>query len=100
MNLPPRRCRPPRAPCRYLAFTYFALPLQQQVLACIRERLLSRGYLVIGTHETLPPGCGLVPLDHAPQIFRRGADELARLGRPQEPGEIDPRQGARPLFRS
>jgi chemotaxis protein methyltransferase CheR len=40
--------------CRNLAFTYFTLPLQRQVLARIKERLAPRGYLVIGAHERLP----------------------------------------------
>ena len=39
--------------CRYVAFTYFAVPLQYQVLGRIVERLLPNGYLVIGTHERL-----------------------------------------------
>jgi chemotaxis protein methyltransferase CheR len=60
--------------CRYLAFTYFAPALQQDVLARILERLLPRGYLAIGTHETLPATARLAPLDHAPQIFQRRAD--------------------------
>jgi len=40
--------------CRYVAFTYFSLPLQKQVLGRIVDRLLPRGYLAIGTHEKLP----------------------------------------------
>lgn len=61
--------------CRYLAFTYFAPALQQQVLGRMVERLLPRGYLAIGTHETLPTTAGLALLDHAPQIFQRPADD-------------------------
>lgn len=58
--------------CRYLAFTYFAPPLQEQVLARIVDRLVPNGYLVIGTHERLPNhGAALSPLDHTPQIFRK-----------------------------
>lgn len=67
--------------CRYLAFTYFAPPLQRQVLASILERLLPQGYLLIGTHEALPSGAGLKQLNHAPQTFRREA------GRPAKEGE-------------
>jgi chemotaxis protein methyltransferase CheR len=60
--------------CRYLAFTYFAPVLQEQVLARIVDRLLPNGYLVIGTDERLGDyGASLVPLDHAPQIFRKCA---------------------------
>jgi chemotaxis protein methyltransferase CheR len=61
--------------CRYLAFTYFALPLQREVLARIAERLLPNGYLVIGTHEELPRnGPELRPLHDAPQIFEKVPD--------------------------
>ena len=57
--------------CRYLAFTYFAPPLQEQVLARIVDRLLPNGYLAIGTHERLPNyGAALTRLDRSPQIFR------------------------------
>ena len=40
--------------CRNLAFTYFALPLQNAVLDAIRSTLRSGGFLVIGGHEALP----------------------------------------------
>ncbi|WP_224362827.1 CheR family methyltransferase [Hyalangium versicolor] len=40
--------------CRNVAFTYFAPPLQREVLARIRERLVPKGLLVIGAHESLP----------------------------------------------
>ncbi|HUI22334.1 MAG TPA: CheR family methyltransferase [Methylocella sp.] len=62
--------------CRYVAFTYFEVPLQRQVLARIAERLLPNGYLVIGTHEELPrDGSELTPLADAPQIFQKAAHE-------------------------
>jgi chemotaxis protein methyltransferase CheR len=58
--------------CRYVAFTYFAEPLQHKVLAGLLERLRPQGHLVIGTHEKLPGnGPGLTALDHAPQIFEK-----------------------------
>ena len=64
--------------CRYVAFTYFALPLQQQVLARIVDRLLPDGYLAIGTHELLPgDGPVLTPLPGAPQIFTKAAGSPA-----------------------
>ena len=48
--------------CRNLAFTYFAEPLQRQVLERLTEHLLPEGYLVIGKHETIPAGTpGLEP---------------------------------------
>ena len=56
--------------CRYVAFTYFAEPLQRQVLAGIMDRLSPYGYLVIGTHEHLPSvEPALMPLSGAPQIL-------------------------------
>jgi len=42
--------------CRNLAFTYFDEPLQQEILAGLAKRLVAGGVLVIGRHETLPPG--------------------------------------------
>ena len=58
--------------CRYVAFTYFSLPLQEQVLLRIRDRLIPGGYLVIGGDERLPrDDAGLIPLAGAPQIFVR-----------------------------
>ncbi len=58
--------------CRYVAFTYFAEPLQRQVLTGITDRLAPHGYLVIGTHERLPGAEPvLTPLRGAPQIFER-----------------------------
>lgn len=63
--------------CRYLAFTYFALPLQRDVLARIVDLLVPNGYLVIGTHERLPDnGNALMPLAGAPHIFSKRAVEV------------------------
>ena len=60
--------------CRYVAFTYFAVPLQYQVLGRIVERLLPNGYLVIGTHERLPGDAAAPPLlTGGPQIFQKTA---------------------------
>jgi chemotaxis protein methyltransferase CheR len=57
--------------CRYLAFTYFDLPLQREALARLVRRLRPGGYLVVGTHEKLPDGgSGLISCERAPQIFR------------------------------
>jgi chemotaxis protein methyltransferase CheR len=60
--------------CRYVAFTYFAVPLQHQVLGRVVERLLPNGYLVIGTHERLPGDAAALPsLTGGPQIFQKTA---------------------------
>jgi chemotaxis protein methyltransferase CheR len=59
--------------CRYVAFTYFAEPLQRQVLLRILTQLSPGACLVIGTHERIPDGdFGLAPLSGAPQIFQKG----------------------------
>ncbi len=42
--------------CRNIVFTYFDEALQMEVLDKIRERLLPKGVLVIGIHESLPQG--------------------------------------------
>ena len=58
--------------CRYVAFTYFAPPLREQVLARLVDRLLPDGYLAIGTHERLPAkNAALMPLAGAPHIFEK-----------------------------
>ena len=60
--------------CRYVVFTYFAVPLQRKVLASMLKRLRPCGYLVIGTHEQLPSDMPeLAALDSAPQIFQKRA---------------------------
>jgi chemotaxis protein methyltransferase CheR len=60
--------------CRYVAFTYFAPPLQEKTLARIVAQLRPGGYLTIGTHERLlDGGAGLSPVVRAPQIFRKSA---------------------------
>jgi chemotaxis protein methyltransferase CheR len=65
--------------CRYVAFTYFSLPVQEQVLARLVEHLLPGGFLVIGSHEHVPPhGGALVPLSGIPQILQRHADNETR----------------------
>jgi chemotaxis protein methyltransferase CheR len=58
--------------CRYVAFTYFAPPLQQKVLTRLLQHLSPHGYLVIGTHERLPEGAApaLVATADLPQIFQ------------------------------
>ncbi|MFL5348975.1 MAG: CheR family methyltransferase [Hyalangium sp.] len=59
--------------CRNVAFTYFARPLQHEVLTRLKERLVPGGLLVIGAHESLPEGptgleqpAGALPIFRAP----------------------------------
>ncbi len=65
--------------CRYVAFTYFAMPLQKAVLGRIIDRLLPASYLVIGSHERLPQDDRLAPLAGAAQILRRNAEGLCAV---------------------
>ena len=44
--------------CRNLAFTYFELPLQREVVERLALALRPGGALVVGSHETLPEGSG------------------------------------------
>ena len=60
--------------CRYVAFTYFAVPLQRKTLMRMLEWLRPSGYFVIGADEQLPDIVpGLRPLTNAPQIFQKEA---------------------------
>jgi chemotaxis protein methyltransferase CheR len=60
--------------CRNVAFTYFAPPLQHELLARLRERLVPGGLLVIGAHESLPEGpTGLERVAGALPVFRTPA---------------------------
>jgi len=54
--------------CRNLAFTYFDLPLQQQVLQLLLSALMPGGVLVIGGHEQLPAN-ELLPWSNSRGIF-------------------------------
>lgn len=42
--------------CRNLVFTYFDEPLQRRCLQAIAERMRPGSLLILGKHETLPPG--------------------------------------------
>ena len=60
--------------CRNVAFTYFAPPLQREVLARLMERLVPGGLLVIGAHESLPEGAPLLERAAGPlPLFRKPA---------------------------
>ncbi len=76
------RARQPEGPfhlvlCRNVAFTYFARePLQREVLGHLVARLVPRGVLVIGAHESLPgveTDAGLERPAGPLPLFRRAA---------------------------
>jgi len=58
--------------CRNLVFSYFDESLQRKQLEKMRERLRPGGFLVIGTHESLPEGApGFELQDSRPGIYRK-----------------------------
>ena len=66
--------------CRNLVFTYFDDALQRRLLQQMKERLVPRGFLVLGAHETLPAeGTGLTEIRHGLPIYRHGPEDLGDL---------------------
>jgi chemotaxis protein methyltransferase CheR len=58
--------------CRNLVFTYFAEPLQRELLEKMSEKLHHRGIFVVGRRESLPEGAtNLIHFDRAPGIYKR-----------------------------
>jgi len=58
--------------CRNLVFTYFDDTLQRDTLARLADRLVGGGFLVIGSHESLPPNEGeLTVWDTRAGLYRR-----------------------------
>ncbi len=52
--------------------TYYCEPLLSQVLDKVTGALLPGGYLIIGSHETLPPGCAdLLPWERHPCVYEK-----------------------------
>ena len=64
--------------CRYLAFTYFAEPLQRQVATRLLSRTLPGGFVALGKHETWPRSVpGVVETQRGLRVYRvdEGLDE-------------------------
>jgi len=60
--------------CRNLVFSYFDESLQRKLLEKMRERLRPGGFLVIGTHESLPEGAPGFKLQRSrPGLYRKMA---------------------------
>lgn len=58
--------------CRNLAFTYFDAPLRQRICRSFRDRIAQGGALIIGKHETIPPGItGFAPWEGRLPIYRK-----------------------------
>lgn len=58
--------------CRNLVFTYFDNALQRKLLERIEEKVRPGGYLVIGTHESLPEDAGgFEPIGSCAGVYRR-----------------------------
>ncbi|MCG2755447.1 MAG: hypothetical protein L6247_07785, partial [Desulfobacteraceae bacterium] len=63
--------------CRNLAFTYFDISLQKEVLRRIFDSLLDGGALVIGNHESLPGEIAcLHPWMRGSKIYRKERGRL------------------------
>jgi chemotaxis protein methyltransferase CheR len=79
------RLKPPDGPfdlvlCRNCAFTYFEESLQQDVLAAITSVMAPGGALIIGNHESLPPGAeGVQPWIKGSGVFRNAPEQRTRL---------------------
>ncbi len=64
--------------CRNLAFTYFDDALQRETLTRLKDRLVGGGFLVIGSHESLPPDEDQLTIWHARAgLYRRRGAESA-----------------------
>jgi chemotaxis protein methyltransferase CheR len=58
--------------CRNLVFTYFAQPVQREVIEQIAEHLVLGGILVVGKHESLPPSTRqMVAYDEPHGLYQR-----------------------------
>lgn len=59
--------------CRNLAFTYYAVPVQATIARRLSEALVPGGFLVLGSHESLPqPSAGLV--QERPWLYREDTE--------------------------
>ena len=57
--------------CRNTAFTYFSMKNQKTVLSRLDAVLRPRGYLILGSHETLPDTAGFNRLEPGLAIFQK-----------------------------
>jgi chemotaxis protein methyltransferase CheR len=65
--------------CRNLAFTYYALPVQAQVLRRLADAVRPGGALVVGKRECLPPGdTAFEPWIEGLGVYRRRAPPSTR----------------------
>jgi len=64
--------------CRNSVLTYFAPPVQREVMERLVSRLRPGGALVVGVHESLPEGlAGLEPWPDTRAIFRKRSAEIS-----------------------
>ncbi len=57
--------------CRNTAFTYFSLEKQRKVLSRLDAVLRPGGYLILGSHETLPDAAGFRRIEPGLTIFQK-----------------------------
>jgi chemotaxis protein methyltransferase CheR len=80
--------------CRNLVLTYFDEALQREVLERLAARMPPGSGLVVGSHETLPPGLpGFAVWAAAPGVYRRSVAGARRAAPSRCPGGAGP--GAR-----
>ena len=60
--------------CRNTAFTYFSIEKQKAVFSRLDAVLRPGGYLILGSHETLPDAAGFSRLKPGLAIFQKGAE--------------------------
>lgn len=69
--------------CRNLVFTYFDEVLQRRLLHEMSERLVGRGFLILGAHEAVPEegagGAGFVRFCRGLPIYRRDTPDSGLL---------------------
>jgi chemotaxis protein methyltransferase CheR len=77
--------------CRNLVLTYFDEALQRDVLERLAARMPPGSGLVVGSHETLPPGLpGFAVWAAAPGVYRRSAGAAHRVAPSRRPGGAGP----------
>jgi chemotaxis protein methyltransferase CheR len=57
--------------CRNLAFTYFDEAAQRRIVSRLAEQMGADGFLVVGSHETLPSDAPFMPYAMGFGIYRR-----------------------------
>jgi chemotaxis protein methyltransferase CheR len=57
--------------CRNLAFTYFDEAAQRRIVSRLAEQMCPEGFLVVGSHETVPSDAPFMPYAMGFSLYRR-----------------------------